>query len=146
MDFSYRLTGTGWAQARIADQMTSAEIPASYLTDAFGDLLSAAAALKRGDSDVERFSWDGEPAESRWILERVGDDVVVKILRFDDIFKPQHDDAGRVVFETRQPLVEFVRAVTSAAAALLEEVGEDAYQEQWVEHAFPMAAFVELSR
>jgi hypothetical protein len=145
MDFSYRLIGSGWAEARIADETSSVVITASYLTDALGDLLSALAALKCGDSDTERFSWDGEPAEHRWILRSDGDEVVVSILWFHDIYKPQHDEAGRVVFATRQPLAEFVRAVSASAAQLLEEVGEDGYRERWVEHPFPTAALAELS-
>jgi hypothetical protein len=144
MDFSYRLIGSGWAEARIADQTTSAAMTASYLTDALGDLLSALAVLKRGESDSERFSWDGEPAEFRWILRRDGDEVDVSILWFQDIYKPQHDDVGRVLFATRQPLAELLRAVSAGAARLLEDIGEDGYRERWVEHAFPTVALAEL--
>jgi hypothetical protein len=145
MDFSYRLIGSGWAEARIADETSSVAIAASYLTDALGDLLSALASLKRGDSDSERFSWDGEPAEYRWILRANGDGVDVSILWFHDISKPQHDEAGRAVFATHQPLAELVRAVSAGAARLFEEVGEDGYRERWVEHAFPTTALAELS-
>jgi hypothetical protein len=88
VDFSYRLIGSGWAEASIADERSSVEMTASYLTDALADLLSALAALKRGDSDSERFSWDGEPAEYRWLLRREGDEVDVSILWFHDIHKP----------------------------------------------------------
>jgi hypothetical protein len=145
IDFSYRLIGSGWAEARIADETSSVEMTASYLTDALGDLLSALAALNRGDSHSERFSWDEEPAEHRWILRRDGDEVDLSILWFHDIYKPQPDEAGRLIFATRQPLAELVRAVSAAAAHLLEEVGEDGYRERWVEHAFPTAALAELS-
>lgn len=145
VDFSFRLTGSGWAEARIADDASFVKMTVSYLTDALGDLLTALAALKRGDSETEQFSWDGEPEEYRWRLDRDGDDVVVTILWFFDIYRPQHDQAGRLVFTTRQPLAELVRVVSAGASQLLDEVGEEGYRERWVEHPFPTAALAELS-
>jgi hypothetical protein len=121
-----------------------AEIPASHLSDALGDLLAALVRLVGGDSEA-RFSWDSEPAEYRWILRRDGGEVAVRILWFYDIYKSQHDEAGKLVFETRQPLAELRRVIAAAAAQVLVELGEDGYRDHWVEHPFPTAALRALA-
>jgi hypothetical protein len=144
MEFFYRLTGAGWSVARIGDERGWAEIPASYLSDALGDLLAALVRLGGGDSEA-RFSWDSEPAEYRWILRRDGGEVAVRILWFYDIYKSQHDEAGKLVFETRRPLAELRRVIAAAAAQVLAELGEDGYRDHWVEHPFPTAALRALA-
>ena len=55
VDFSYELTGRGWAEATIAERDQRATIPVSYLTvDALGDLLAAVTAAM-GALGEERF-------------------------------------------------------------------------------------------
>jgi hypothetical protein len=45
VEFTYRLVGTGWAEARIADEQGWAALSPSYLTDALGNLLEAVGTL-----------------------------------------------------------------------------------------------------
>jgi hypothetical protein len=145
VDFGYRLTGTGWSEASISDGDQTAHLTASYLSDALGDLLSALVLLESGDAEEVRVSWEEEPGEYRWIFQRGGvDSVTLKILWFDDIYPPQGDERGRLVFETSQPLRELLRAVAGAARALVDEVGEAEYLRQWVEHPFPTAQLEQL--
>jgi hypothetical protein len=44
----YALVAHGWATATLSDGTNSAEVTASYLTDALGDLSRAVIALLRG--------------------------------------------------------------------------------------------------
>jgi hypothetical protein len=46
--FEYRLVGTGWAEARIGDDVSHATVTASYISDALGDLLYAVWRLTEG--------------------------------------------------------------------------------------------------
>lgn len=136
MEFSYRLTGTGWSEARIADAEGSAVLSASYLSDALGNLLEALGLLLEGAEEAS-CSWDEEPGEYRWLFLRNGEEVSLRILVFDDQFPPQPEERGRVVFETRQPLSTLASTVADAAASVLAEHGEDGYKEKWVDDPFP---------
>ena len=66
---SYRLTGTGWAEARVADGSASVTITAPNLEDALGVLLEAVGTLLEG-ADEARWLWEEEPGEYRWVFER----------------------------------------------------------------------------
>jgi hypothetical protein len=151
MEFEYRLTGTGWAEARIGDDASHAILTASYLSDALGDLLEAIGLLLEGASEA-RCSWEEEPGEYRWIFVRTGDnDVQLEILAFDDMYSrpvtlpgvaelcPQPDARGELRFSTRQPLGVLARAIADGAAAALGEYGEEGYLAKWVEAPFPTA-------
>jgi hypothetical protein len=142
VEFTYRLTGTGWAEARIADGTSSATITASYLGDALCDLLEAVGVLLEGAEEA-RCSWEEEPGEYRWIFERTGSDVGVRVLALSDNFPREPDERGVVVFETRTPLREVARAVVEGAQKALDHYGEEEYLRRWVDHPFPVG-YLEL--
>ena len=79
MEFGYRLTGTGWSEARLGDGPCSVRITASYLGDALGELLEAVGVLLEG-AEQARCSWAEEPGEYRWIFDRAGSDVRLRVL------------------------------------------------------------------
>jgi hypothetical protein len=136
VEFSYRLTGTGWAEARIADEESWATITASYLSDALGELLEAVGVLLEG-ADEARCSWQEEPGEFRWIFRRTSSDVRLRVLSFPDQIPPEPDADGTPVFETRQSLAALAAAIADGAQAVLDEYGEDGYRTQWVDSPFP---------
>jgi len=138
VDFSYRLTGKGWAEARIADDDSWAILTASYLSDALGDLLEAIGVLLEGAPEA-RCSWEEEPGEYRWIFRRSGHDVHLTVLAFPDQLARQPDEQGRLVFRTIQPLRVIALVIADGAAAVLNEYDEDRYNEEWVEAPFPAA-------
>jgi hypothetical protein len=144
MEFSYRLIGTGWAEARIADERSHAVLTASYLTDALGDLLSALVMLKRGEKDVS-FSWEEEPGEYEWTFRRLDSEVELRIESFADQYARTKDEVGSVIFATRQPLGVVIQAVTREARDLLDELGPEEYARRWVEHPFPVRELRELA-
>jgi hypothetical protein len=151
MEFRYRLTGRGWAEARIADDASHAILTASYLSDALGDLLEAVGRLLEGASEA-RCSWEEEPGEYRWIFTRTDDsDAQLNILAFDDMYSrpatlpgvaqphPQPDERGELRFSTTQPISVLAGAIADGAAATLDELGEENYLAEWVEAPFPTA-------
>ena len=145
IEFSYKLVGTGWSEARIADGQAHATLTASYLSNALGDLLAALVLLNKGADEAE-FSWEEEPGEYTWLFRRAGSDASLSIRWFEDQHRRVADDPGRVVFETKQPLAALTAAIAHGAATLLAEVGERGYAEKWYEHPFPTRELEELTR
>lgn len=141
--FVYRLTGAGWSEAVLTIGSASSQLSASYLGDALGDLVAAAALLPRAESTI-RVSWDEEPGEFRWVLDRTDDQLTVRILWFDELWGSKPDEKGKLLLAVTCSLVAFQRAIAAAAHAVLNEWGGDGYREQWIEHEFPMEALRRL--
>jgi hypothetical protein len=136
VEFSYRLTGTGWAEARIGDGHRSVALSASYLSDALGDLLLAIACLQDGAEEAECV-WEEEPGEYRWLFRRDAGGVVVTIIAFDHSWPHLPNEAGEVVFTTKASLKDIAAAVVTGCRAVLDDWGEEGYLRKWVEHPFP---------
>lgn len=136
IDFRYRLTGAGWAEASISGGEASATLRASYLGDALGDLLEAVGVLLEGATGA-RCSWEDEPGEYRWIFSRRGEDVHVQVLGFEDSYLRKPDAAGTVVYESTLPLLGLAVAMADGAQAVLDEHGADGYMAKWIGHPFP---------
>lgn len=137
LTFEFELVGTGWASAKITDDAGSAEVTASYLGDALGDLLLAVWRVLDGDTDA-RCSWWEEPGESRWIFVRDHQRVSLQILEFDRLWSDEPDENGRVIFQTSQPPHTVALAFAAGAAACLNAWGLQGYREKWVDHDFPV--------
>jgi hypothetical protein len=144
VEFTYRLTGPGWSEAVLSDGQHSATLTASYLSDALGELLDALIHLRGGAEEV-RCSWEEEPGEYRWIFKRSDGRIALAILWFEDL-ADEPDEAGRLVFETRQELDALTDAIAAGTQRLLADVGEVGYRREWIEHAFPSDALERLVR
>lgn len=140
-EFDYRLTGRGWAEARVADDEVWVVVTASYLSDALRSLIEAVALTVEGIPEARCF-WEEEPGEYRWIFSWNGDSVTLEIRAFDDLWDGQPDEAGRIIFQTEQDPIRIGRAVLSAAQAVLDQYGLEQYRKQWVEHPFPVESMV----
>ncbi|WP_351236845.1 hypothetical protein [Streptomyces sp. NPDC002133] len=147
LQFSWELSGSGWATCRIADTAGEQKNFVSYCTDALADLLFRVAGLY-GDSSVQRVSFDLEPAEVRWRLRRRGADVDIAIYYFPDMSRSWDapDDEGTLSWSSTQPRHVFGHAVMEAAQAVLSLHGEAGYREKWVQHPFPVTALQDLRR
>jgi hypothetical protein len=139
VEFSYRLTGTGWGEARVADDRGPVELPTSYLTDVLGELLLAVGAVLEGATRSE-CSWEGEPGEYRWVFEQVNGRLTLRILAFSDAWPRQDEHEGTVVFETSGNPRDIVRPIVEGIASVLADYGEDEYRRKWVEAPFPTEA------
>lgn len=137
MEFTYHLTGIGWAEARVSAGSSSARITASYLEDALGVLLEAVGLVLEGAQQA-RCSWEEEPGEYRWIFDRAGSDVRLRVLAFRDRDLDESDDQGVIIFETSQPLREMAAAIADGAQAVLDEYGEEEYLRRWMDAPFPL--------
>lgn len=149
MEFTFILEGAGWAKARLQSGEKLADVTASYLSDALGDLLRAVGKLISGSSE-ERSSWEEEPGEFRWIFNATEDRTTLRVIWFNSRWHPIFDDYGRLtrhdelpddrgqtVFETQEPLVDVVRGIEAGAPAVLREHGRAGYREAWGSGGFP---------
>lgn len=136
VDFTYRLVGTGWAEATLSDGPSSTTLTASYLEDELGELLEAIGTMFEG-ADEARCSWEEEPGEYRWLFQGTGAEVHLRVVAFADVYSKELDHQGVVVFETRQPLREVARSTADGAQAVLDQYGEDEYLRRWVDFPFP---------
>ena len=144
MQFFYRLVGTGWAEARLANGTSETTVTASYLSDALGLLLEAVGTLLEG-ADEARCSWDEEPGEYRWIFGRSGESVHLRVLAFPELWGRRPDAEGSLVFEVQERLLEIATAIADGASDVLGRHGEEGYLATWVDAPFP-SAHLELLR
>lgn len=140
----YQLTGRGWADGEIKLGRSKAAFTASYLSDAFGSLVQAAADLHHGRSEC-RFSFADEPGETRWIIRREGELVSTRLIKFAALWGHRPDEAGELLFEAALPARNFCLAVKDVADRLLESHGLDGYLDRWVNAPFPLADYMRLS-
>lgn len=138
IEIDYRLVGTGWSTCIVRADQGHVEVTASYLSNALGDLATAAVMLLEGTTQV-RFSFDEEPGEYRWILEVTRDRVRVRILEFKELWGGEPDDAGQVRLDAACSIEEFAQAVRHTLRDVLSTHGREGYRAQWVEHDFPQS-------
>lgn len=145
--FGWELSGTGWATCRIADSSSEWQSFASYCTDALADLLHGVAGLY-GTFAAQRFSFDLEPAEVRWVLRSRGSDVDIAIYQFPDMSTSldMPDREGALSWTSTQTRGLLGHVVMEAAQSVLRLHGEDGYLTKWLEHPFPVAALQDLRR
>jgi hypothetical protein len=121
------------------------EVIASSLSDGLGDLVRSTAALVRGpEQATATVQWVDEPGERRWLLEREGESLRVRLLWFSEAFSRRRDEDGRPEFVKDCRVAEFAGQVKSQFERLLAEHGPDGYAERWG-YAFPQPAYDALA-
>jgi hypothetical protein len=134
---AYKLIGAGWSECTLEAGDTRAEITASYLSDALGNLVLSAVAVGSGFGLVA-FGFDEEPGEYRWVLQTIENNVVrLRILEFPQLWGYEPNEKGRCVLEVVTTPLAFAKAVQICAASVLQEYGAQGYAEKWVSHPFP---------
>jgi hypothetical protein len=113
--FTYRLSGTGWAVATIANEQTEMTVPASYLCDAVRDFADAVQSLFTMNST--ECVWEQEPGAVRWEFRRNGPSMTVKV--------EWHDE--RASFVGDDDLLRFSSAVDKELDDLLATWGPEQY-------------------
>jgi hypothetical protein len=88
--FEFSLTGMGWARASLQSTNDSAQLTASYLSDALPDLLRALLELV-GGAERATCTWEEEPGEYSWEFDRVDDVVHVRITG-EDVWDDDDDE------------------------------------------------------
>lgn len=143
LTFSVTSLGPGSITAELAGDGTHVQLTASYLSDALGDLTRVVIGLLRG-APRARCAWQEEPGEHRWLFERAGNRVHLRVLWFPRTFSKQPDDVGRCVFSTTCTLASFAGQLKSQLDRLLGEHGVEGYQARWKTYPFPMAEYEHL--
>ncbi len=138
VEFSFRLTGSGWARARLAHGSERVDLPASYLSDVLGEVLLAIAELQDGE-EAAVASWEQEPANIGGCSDRTDGEVSLHVLAIKDSYPRLFDDDGSVVFTPTCPVDELARAFAKGARSVLYLEGEEGYKQKWVEDPFPTA-------
>lgn len=134
VEFSYELEGMGWSRARLRIGERSAEVTASYLSDALRDLTLA---IVEG-ADQASVSWAEEPGEYRWVLQRgSGNQMRLRVEWFDELWKRRTE--GSLEFDASCDVSAFAAAIGSASRTLFQELGADGYARQWGKHDFPLS-------
>jgi hypothetical protein len=143
VSFWYQLFGAGWGRAGISDGQQDAQFLTSYLSDPLGDLASGISTLLQGASKA-RCAWAEEPGEWRWLFDRHGDEVEIRILWFEDTFSKALDEKGELRYSTRCRLLRLASQVRDSMRQLLDEVGLDGYREAW-RYDFPVKEYERLN-
>lgn len=148
MQLIYQLRGEGWAEARISDNSKHRAMVASYLSDALGDMACAALQLLRGAREVQ-FSFQDEPGEHRWILNRGEEDSLhIRILWFRETFTGHllRGPLGTEVFTSDCGVLDFVGQVSHVLQGILTDEGIDGYKRRWKKHDFPVETFAQIQK
>jgi len=145
MNFTYTLDGTGWATATLAVGEKSVSMTVSYLRDSLRELANAGLRLRNGKTKAAVIFMD-EPGEHHLLLKRVGDDLNVEIIWFDDwaSWKLEPNTGPKSVFTATVPLTDFLLAATNALKILLDTFGLEGYKKKWIEHEFPLEEYKKL--
>ncbi|MFB7290247.1 hypothetical protein [Actinacidiphila glaucinigra] len=148
LQLEWDLRDHGWADCRIADGAAKATLFVSYCTDGLADLLSGVGGLYGATNRLERFFFDSEPMEVRWVLRREGADVAIAIYEFPDvaISLDLPDSEGHLAWTATKPLGELAHVVLATAQQVLKEHGEDGYMTKWIRYPYPVAALQDLRR
>ena len=92
ISFAYNLVGSGWAECTIAVDKLHATMTASYLSDAFGDLLDAVIRMVE-DQPEATASFAEEPGEYRWrFFRKEPDRLLIRILDFPQLWGDRPDE------------------------------------------------------
>lgn len=146
MEFQYRLNGLGWADGLIEINSQKCTFSASYVTDAFGDLLESILSLVTREEHTVTILWDEEPAGVEWILARQMDDTLsVTIKRYDDASE-MYEGPNEIPVHTRYPFRDFIVQIMNAADELLLTHGIVGYRKKWYQYDFPLSSYLQLKQ
>jgi len=119
----------GWAYARLTCNDKELVLTGSYSpTDAISDLVEAVERLQTATS--ADCCWSQGPGELHWKLRRVGSELEIEILKFNDEFR-QHWRESESIFKARGKWLTFARQLLSSLESIRVNLGTDGYQRVW---------------
>jgi hypothetical protein len=120
----------GWAYALLTGGDRELVLTASYTpTDAISDLIEAVERLQTATS--ADCCWFQEPGELHWKLRRVGSELEIEILKFDDGVPGEHWRESVCIFTATGNWLTFARQLLSSLEAIRVNLGTDGYQRAW---------------
>lgn len=146
ISFEYRLVGSGWSEATLADGSNETILTnVSYLSDALRDLVATLIELMEGAKRAE-FTWYDEPGEYQWLLTNHKQLLSIRITRYqnwEQDRKPR--EHGKTIFKARCALREFAVAVLAQLREIDATLGPEGYKARWVAHSFPSKEYQRLT-
>lgn len=138
--FDYRLTGTGWAEMVLSNDVQQARVHVSYMSEPLPELLQALMRMLKGQSVFERVNFDNEGSEYDLLLTKI--DCVLRIEIIENayfvVLDPDMDDRCPMpVFTTYTYLRDFCEEVVRGLRKLLATMGAAGYNELWASDPFP---------
>ncbi len=140
---TYKLTGSGWAEAEVSDGVEQLHIIISYIGRSIEAAADAAIALLQ-TADRSEFLWLDEPGCTQWTLEKQADHLQITIAIWNDRMEPRGAPAYKVLSISTTPL-KFAIQVWDALRHLLEEHGVEGYEQNW-RRAFPLDKYRKLDQ
>jgi hypothetical protein len=148
LKFKYELTGTGWSTCEIKIEKNIRTFGASYLTDALGSFLNALLVINPIYAEEvyinngAGFMFDNEPSGTEWHFKHLGNDkMLIEVTSYTDI---SFSEEPKLEIQTECSYDEFLLQVIKEAEKLLKEYGIVGYKKMWVEHEFPLSAYLKL--
>lgn len=146
VQFTYSLTGPGWAECALEIGKNSVVLTASSLSNALESLLESIVGILRGEK-VTHASFSEEPGEYRWVLTALDDQHInIKVLYFKELTPDSADESGRVIFDADTASRSFGGAVLAATQKMMKEIGIQGYGKQWGNNPFPKNLQTELKK
>lgn len=131
--FTYRLTGSGWATATVADEWDEMSVPASYLCDALGDFVYAVLSLFL--SPKSECAWEEEPGQVVWKFDHSGKRLSVHVGWSD----------RQESFTGKDDFLHFCAELDRELDGLLATSTAEEYERQW-HRPFPHEAHRKLKQ
>jgi len=132
--------------ATISHGISTADVEASNICEPLRDLVNALILLYKSPGWQRTVTWLVEPRQScpeatslavagqfRWLLDRYGDDVRIRILWSPD---DTNRDDGELIFDSTAPLKRVATQISGQMKQLLNDGGLAGYHERWG-HPFP---------
>ncbi|MFB7656246.1 MULTISPECIES: hypothetical protein [unclassified Streptomyces] len=139
---TWMLWAHGWADCILEDHHAKAELTASYITHAPEEFLTAVARLVAGETET-RVQFEAEPTAYRWIFDREGEDIRIRVLELPD--GSDHDTQGTEIWSGQSGVDQLARAVIRCFDEVGQTHGESGYRGKWGEH-FPRTELEALRR
>ena len=138
LEIEYKMLGAGWSECIIKPNSESIKISASDLEDALGNLVYSACALLNGFNYVS-FSFCEEPGEYRWNIKHIGyGKLHLRLIWFGNHYSYiPSDKEGKIILDIETDILEYSKAVHTAASQVLKEHGIEGYKKKWRNHPFP---------
>lgn len=129
MSFTWTIKGVGSADCRIADDQSEARVHVSYISTAPESFLNGVTRIVLGARHI-KVHFEGEPGSHRWIFDRYGHYVDIRLLALEYGNLPESE--GRIVWEShRQTVDALARAVIRGFDQVARDPGEDKYLKEW---------------
>lgn len=140
LELIWKITGIGSADMAWNVGDASISLHTTYVGDGLQSFLSAAADINNG-SHASAAVLEGEPGGYLLLLGANGEDVFVQILQFGVI---RTWTRSALQWSGLLPKAQFLSAVCTMAAEVLDRHGEAEYARLWGGIPFPMAEYRQL--